>query len=104
MDVRKGFYNKSGSACHKDCKLKEMSLSGSPFCLDKTREKAKATNLKKWGNECPQKTEMIRNKISASKKDAEHQANFKETMRSRHGVDNPAKMPDYAEKVCNWMP
>lgn len=101
MDIRKGFYNKSGSACHKDCKLKEMSLSGSPFCLDKTREKAKVTNLKKWGNECPQKTEVIRNKISVSKKDADYQANFKETMRSRHGVDNPAKMSDHAEKVKN---
>ena len=48
INIRKGFFNKSGSACHKECKYKEMSISGSPFSNIETRKKAKETNLKKW--------------------------------------------------------
>lgn len=101
MDIRKGFFYKSGSACHRNCKLKEMSVSGSPFLSDSTKQKAKETNVKRWGHECPQKSEAIRKKISDSKKDKEFQIRFKKTMQERHGVDNPAQMPDYAQKVKN---
>ena len=39
--IRKGFFNKAGSACHKECRFKEQSLAGSPFKDPKVQEKAK---------------------------------------------------------------
>lgn len=99
MDVRKGFYNKSGSACHKDCKHKEMSVSGSPFSNPLTIKKAKETNLKRWGNECPQKNEEVKNRMRETKVNAEFQTSFKQTMLSRHGVENPVHIEGHSEKV-----
>ncbi len=99
MDIRKGFFNKSGSACHKNCRLKEMSESGSPFLSDEVREKARQTNFDKWGNEIPQKSEAVKEKIRLAKKEPLFQENFKNTMIERHGVDNPCKLEDHMEKV-----
>jgi len=65
--IRKGFYNKSGSACHKECKLKEQSLCGSPFARKSVREKSKRTNLARYGVEYASQNELIGNKISESK-------------------------------------
>jgi len=50
-NIRKGFYNKSGSACHKQCKLQEQSQCGSPFADERIREKAKKTNLERCSPE-----------------------------------------------------
>lgn len=41
--IRKAFFNRSGSACHKECRLKEQSECGSPFKDQKVRDKAKST-------------------------------------------------------------
>ena len=65
--IRKGFFNKSGSACHKECKLKEQSLCGSPFAKQEVREKSKQTNLVRYGVEYASQNESIGHKISESK-------------------------------------
>lgn len=99
MDIRKGFFNKSGSACHKECRLKEMSESGSPFLSSDVREKARNTNLKKWGNEIAQKNDLIRSKIRDAKLDPEFQQNFKNNLMEKYGVDNICKIENHMEKV-----
>lgn len=101
INIRKGFFNKSGSACHKECKYNEMSISGSPFSNIETRKKAKETNLKKWGNEFPQKNELVKKKISNAKAKEDYQNHFKKVMQDRYGVDNPSKLPDHSQKVKN---
>lgn len=104
MDIRKGFFNKSKSACHNACRHKEMSESASPFLQEEVREKARKTNLKKWGNEIAQKSDAVRSSISASKKDPEFQKQFKQTMIERYGVDNPCHIDGHMEKVrCSSM-
>ena len=40
MPIRKGFFNKAGSACHKACRIEEQKRL-SPFADPKVREKAK---------------------------------------------------------------
>ena len=99
MEIRKGFFNKSGSACHKECRFKEMSESGSPFLSSDVREKARNTNLKKWGNEIAQKNDLIRSKIRDAKLDPEFQQNFKNNLMEKYGVDNICKIENHMEKV-----
>ena len=65
--IRKGFYNKSGSACHKECKIEEMKQQKSPFLDIKVREKAKRTNLERYGFEQASSNKEIGKKISFSK-------------------------------------
>ena len=65
--IRKGFYNKSGSACHKECKIEEMRQQKSPFLDVKVREKAKKTNLERYGFEQASSNDEIGKKISFSK-------------------------------------
>lgn len=101
MDIRKGFFNKSKSACHKECRFKEMSISGSPFASKEVRDKSSETNLKRWGNKCPQKNLDIKEKIRLSKKDEKFQDKIKKTFMDRYGVDNPVHIPGHSEKVKN---
>jgi len=65
--IRKGFYNKSGSACHKQCKIEEMKQQKSPFLDVKVREKSKKTNLERYGFEQASSNKEIGKKISFSK-------------------------------------
>ena len=65
--IRKGFYNKSGSACHKQCKIEEMKQQKSPFLDIKVREKAKKTNFERYGFEQASSNKDIGKKISLSK-------------------------------------
>jgi len=43
--IRKGFFNKAGSACHKSCMREEQKLQKSPFADPEVRKKSKETNL-----------------------------------------------------------
>jgi hypothetical protein len=86
MSIRKGFFNKSGSACHKECRYKEQKVS--PFCDPKVREKAKQTNLKKYGYKYASQNKNIASKISKVKSSLEHQNKVAETNLKRYGVEN----------------
>jgi len=66
--IRKAFFTKAGSACHKDCRLKEQSECGSPFKDKKVRDKSKQTNLKRYGVEYASQNKEIGHKISVAKK------------------------------------
>lgn len=66
--LRKGQFNNKGSACHNECKLKEQSLSGSPFKDKSVQEKSKKTNLERYGSEHANKNKEIAKRISDTKK------------------------------------
>jgi hypothetical protein len=68
MPVRKGFFNKAGSACHKECRMQEQSLCGSPFSNKKVRDKSKETNLRRYGFEYASQNAEIGNRISRAKR------------------------------------
>lgn len=65
--IRKAFFAKAGSACHKECRLKEQSECGSPFKDKETRDKAKRTILDRYGVEYASQNESVGQKISAAK-------------------------------------
>ena len=116
-NIRKGFFNKSGSACHKLCKIEEQKLN-SPFKSKETREKALNTIKERYGDS----RESIKEKISISKKNSnektkqtclekygvenvfqakEVRKKIKETNLERYGFENPMKNIDIAKKVKN---
>ena len=68
MPVRKGFFNKAGSACHKKCRMKEQSICGSPFADKKVRDKSKRTILEKYGVEYASQNPEVAKRISQSKR------------------------------------
>jgi len=99
IDCRKGFFIKSGSACHKECRLKEQSFFGSPFANKETREKAKQTNLKRYGVENANQNKEIGNKISKSKLTIESKNKTKQTNLERYGVENVFQSKEIKEKI-----
>jgi len=64
--IRKGFFNKAGSACHKKCKLEEQAFF-SPMIYEEVRQKAKKTNLERYGVEHACQNLEIAKKISIVK-------------------------------------
>ena len=68
MPIRKGFFNKAGSACHKECRMKEQSICGSPFVLKEVRDKSKETNLQRYGFEYASQNKEIGQRISSGKR------------------------------------
>lgn len=68
MSVRKGFFNKAGSACHKACRMQEQSICGSPFAHKAVRDKSKKTNLERYGFEYASQNTEIGNRISRAKR------------------------------------
>ena len=64
--IRKAFFNKAGSACHKECRLKEQTHF-SPFKNSETRKKSKLTNLQRYGYEYASQNKDIAKKISLAK-------------------------------------
>lgn len=86
--IRKCFFKKSGSACHKDCRLKEQSLF-SPFKKQETQEKVKRVILEKYGVEYPSQNELIANKISESKRIKKYPQSYIDILKllDSHGVD-----------------
>lgn len=96
--LRKAQFTKKGSACHKECRLKEQSAN-SPFSDPKVREKARETNRQRYGSEFASQNKEIANKISSIKKTAEHQAKNKETCQQLYGVDNVFQSEVIKEKI-----
>lgn len=96
--VRKGFFNKAGSACHKACKLKEQGQF-SPMLTIEGREKAKAGIKKKYGVEYASQHPSIAAKISAARSDSQNQEMIKKTCQEKYGVDNPFQAEIFKNKT-----
>ena len=97
--IRKGFYNKSGSACHKKCKIKEMKLQKSPFSNPEVREKSKKTNLERYGVEQASSNKEIAEKISSSKSTEKYKEKVKKTILKKYGVENVFQSEIIKEKI-----
>lgn len=80
--IRKAFFNKAGSACHKECRLKEQSECGSPFKNESVRAKAKQTIQERYGVEYASQNAEVANRISGSRKKS-HQVQYSPAF---HGV------------------
>lgn len=65
-EIRKCFFKKSGSACHKDCRLKEQA-SFSPFKDSETQSKVRETIKRKYGVEYVSQNKDVASKISISR-------------------------------------
>jgi len=103
-DVRKGFFNKSGSACHRECKIKEMNAQKSPFSDPAIREKVKQIIKEKYGSEYASQNKEIANKISQTKLTQESQDKSKNTCLERYGVENPFQNEEIKEKMREtWL-
>ncbi len=95
--LRKGQFIKKGSACHKECRFKEQSISGSPFKDESVREKAKQTNLKKYGSEHANQNQEIARRISEGRKKA--QSKITNTNLDKYGVENPFQSEEIKSKI-----
>lgn len=94
MEIRKGFFNKSGSACHKECRLKEQSNSGSPFCDARIQAKAyKKRHQQKTASE----KAVIAENISKGRKKA--QPNIEKTNIELYGVKNVFQNSDIKNTI-----
>jgi len=119
-DIRKGFFNKAGSACHKECRIEEMKQQKSPFSNPLVRERAKQTNLKRYGSEIAQKNKNVAKQISKGRKKAQSsiettniekygypnvfqneniKQKSKQTVQSKYGVDHPQQSIIVQEKT-----
>lgn len=84
-------YKKSGSACHKACRLQEQSESPSPFSDPKIREKAQKNRTKDVS------IEEIGQRISKGRKKAQPQ--IEQTCLDKYGVANPFQAEEVKEKI-----
>lgn len=82
---------KSGSACHKDCRLKEQSISGSPFSNKDIKEKAQKNRTKNVSQE------EINKRISIGRKKA--QSKIEKTNLKKYGVKNQFQSEEIKEKI-----
>lgn len=96
--IRNGFFNKAESACHKQCKLKEQG-SFCPFNNPEKLEKAKKTNLIKYGFEFASQNKNISNKISKTKLTKESQQKTKNTNLEKYNVENVFQNELIKEKI-----
>ena len=101
-EIRKGFFIKSGSACHKECKLKEMKKS-SPFSDPDVRSKAKKTIQERYGTEFASQNKKIADKISQSRKSKDVQDKIKKTNIERYGVENPFQNEEIKAKIKDTL-
>jgi len=97
--IRKGFFNKAGSACHKECRLKEQSISGSPFSDPKVREKSEKTNLERYGSKFSQSSKTIRKRISDGCKRPEVREKIRKTNLDKYGVENHSQSKTIRDKA-----
>lgn len=95
--IRKGQFNKSGSACHKECRLQEQSQSGSPFARKDVREKIKQTNLERYGSEHANQNKDIAKRISEGRQKA--QSKIEKTNLNKYGVANPFQSEEIKQKI-----
>ena len=97
--IRKGFYNKAGSACHKECRIKEQRESTSPFSKKEVREKSAQTNLIRYGNKSASSSRIIKDKISKTKLTKSSKDKTIKTNQERFGVDNVFQNEDIKGKI-----
>jgi hypothetical protein len=97
--VRKGFFIKSGSACHKECKIKEMKKQCSPFSDPEIRKKAKKKIKEKYGSEYASQNKEIAKKISNVRLSKENKDKIKKTNLKRYGVENPFQSEEIKDKI-----
>lgn len=87
----------AGSACHKDCRLKEQSECGSPFARNDVKEKAKKTMIERYGAvkvvDCP----ILLEKMNKNRELA--QSKIEQTNLERYGVKNVFQNIDIKEKI-----
>jgi hypothetical protein len=95
IEVRKGFFNKSGSACHKKCKIEEMKQQKSPFSDPEIRKKAQEKIEEKYGKD----REEINKKISDSRKTEKCKEKIKKTNLEKYGVENVFQADSVKEKI-----
>lgn len=65
--LRKAFFHKAGSACHKQCRIEEQRRA-SPFKSQEVQQKARNTILNKYGVNSPSQCPAIARKISLTKR------------------------------------
>jgi hypothetical protein len=82
---------KAGSACHKDCRIKEQVECGSPFANPEIKEKAQANRTKNISQD------ELNKRISIGRKNAQHQ--IEETNLAKYGVRNPFQSEEVKEKI-----
>jgi len=92
-------YKTKGSACHKECRLKEQSVAGSPFSNPEVRAKADKTRLDRYGSIYASKNIDIAKKISKVRLSQENQNKIKKTCMEKYGFDNPSKSKDIKDKI-----
>ena len=98
-DLRKAQFVKNNSACHKECKIQEMRQQKSPFLNKEVRDKAKKTNLKRYGTEIASKNKDIKHKISETRKTENVRTKIKQTTLKKYGVENVFESDEVKEKI-----
>lgn len=98
-DIRKGFFLKSGSACHKDCKILEMKLQKSPFSREDVRKKSEKTNILKYGVKHASSNREIAKKISDTKKTEEFKNRNIKNLQVKYGVDNVFQLEEIKDRI-----
>ena len=94
MPIRKGFFNKSGSACHKQCRIEEQKKD-SPFKNADVREKARKVIEERYGFD----RKKIGEKISKANREGDAQEKRKKTTLVRYGVENVFQSEDIKNKM-----
>lgn len=84
-------FKKAGSACHRECRLKEQSLCGSPFSDSATKAKAQANRTKRISQD------EINQRISAGRIAA--QQKLENTNLERYGVKNVFQSDEIKNKI-----
>lgn len=84
-------FKKSGSACHKECRLKEQSILSSPFKNKETREKAQNNRTKRLSSA------EISRRISEGRKLA--QSKIEKTCLEKFGCKNPFQSKEVKQKI-----
>jgi len=97
--IRKGFFIKSGSACHSECRFKEMGKLGSPFAQQDVKDKIKKTNLERYGVEFASQNKDIAERISSTKKTEESKEKTTRTNIERYGVKNISQLDEVKTKT-----
>lgn len=84
-------FHPEGSACHKECRLKEQSEAGSPFTDEAVRNKAQLNRTKNISQD------EINKRISEGRKAVQSQ--IEQTNLDRYGVSNPFQSDEVKEKI-----
>jgi hypothetical protein len=84
-------FHTEGSACHNECRLKEMAEAGSPFADTETKQKAQENRTKNISQE------EINKKISIGRRKAQKQ--LEATCIEKYGVANPFQNEEIKQKI-----